>query len=433
MEIKFETSADIGLVVLSGRFDTHGSNQFDEELAGDIANTRALCVDLTDVPYMSSAAIRILARELQRLGSSELLALVNPAKYVREVLRVTGVERLFRIYPSRGEALMALRGRLAGGYRAGAGEEDTDIGTFTYTSGSNVPTGLDILGNVADVLHARVTAESLVLKKFSETEYSIGLGAMGGSGDESAPLLGEMITVGGTMVWLPTDGNDTPDFLIPRADSDLVGIRTAFNASLVGAFNEYCLFRASTGNGAALGDVYTHLFNRARAQRGDRAAVVAVAMCANLTEVYGSGITKAPIQSLAPADGRMIIEPDHIADWFEADAAPRRHNVTALCVGFGVNLEADLAGYDKEDLDAVFYIHPANVGSKKHLLHNHAVMFEPLPLPAPDAALEDVIPQTVEKGAFTDMRHLLDTTRTNHALIGVSYVSHLRRAKSQCE
>ena len=427
MEIEFETNAEIGLVVLAGRFDTHGSKQFDERLAGAIGETKALCIDLRDVPYISSAAIRILARELQRLGSSELMALVNPGKYAREVLRVTGVERLFRIYGNRGEALMALRGRLAGGYRAGAGEEETDIGTFTYTSGSNVPTGLDILGNVADVLHARVTAESLVLKKFSETEYSIGLGAMGGSPDESAPLLGEMVTVGGTMVWLPTDGHDTPDFLVPRSDSELVGIRTAFNASLVGAFNEYCLFRASTGPGAAMGEIYTQLFNRARAQRGDQAAVVAIAMCANLTEVYGSGVTKAPIQSFAPADGRMIIEPDLIKQWFEADTEPRRHNVTALCVGFGLNLEADLGGYKKEDLDAVFYVHPANVGDKKHLLHNHAVMFEPLPLPADDAALEDVILETVEKGTFTDMRHLLDTTRINHALIGVSYISYVRR------
>lgn len=427
MEIEFETNADIGLVVLSGRFDTHGANQLDQELAGDIAKTRALCFDLTDVPYISSAAIQILARELQRLGSSELMALVNPGKYAREVLRVTAVERLFHIYPNRGKALMALRGRLAGGYRTSAGEEETDIGSFSYTSGSDVPAGLDVLGDIADVLHARVTPESLVLKKFSETEYSIGMGALGGSADESAPLLGEMITAGGAMVWLPTDGNDTPDFLIPRSDSELVGIWTAFNASLAGAFNEYCLFRAATEHGASLGDLYTQLFDRARARRGNQAAVVAVAMRAQLTDVYASGVTRAPIRSFAPADGRMIIARENLADWFKPDAEPRRHNVTALCVGFGLNLEADLRGYNKKNLDAVFYIHPANVGDRKHLLHNHGVMFETLPLPAADAALEDVMLKTVEKGAFIDMRCLLDTTRTSHALMGISYISHVRR------
>ena len=427
MEIDYQNTPDVAVLALAGRFDARGAMEFDDLLKQTPPAAQAICVDLSEVHYLSSAGIRSLLALLRRLARPELLALVNPCEYVREVLRISAVERLFHIYPHQSAALEELRGRLAGGYREGRGEETTPVGTFTYRTGSEAPTGLDVVGSVADVLHARVTPEALVLRKFSETEYSIGLGAMGGSADDCAPYLGEMITVGGTMVWLPTDGNDTPDFLIPRADSELVGIRTAFNASLVGAFNEYCLFRSADPAGATLEEIYAQLFARAATERGKQAGVMALAMRANLKAAYGSGVTIAPITDFAPPNGEMIIDAKHIKRWFEADTEPRHEDVTALSVGFGVNLQADLSALSKADLDAVFYIHPANVGSKQHLLHNHGVMFEPLPPSADDAALEDVVNQTIESGTFLDMRHLLDTTRTDHALIGISYIAHIRR------
>lgn len=69
------------------------------------------------------------------------------------------------------------------------------------------------------MLYARLGEEDIRSRRFSKTEYSIGLGALGMSVNDCMPFLGEMITIGGTMVWLPTDGNDTPDFLIPKRDT----------------------------------------------------------------------------------------------------------------------------------------------------------------------------------------------------------------------
>jgi len=281
------------------------------------------------------------------------------------------------------------------------------------------------------VLQSRVTADSLVMKKFSQKEHSIGLGAMGASKDDCAPFLGEMMTIGGTMVWLPTDGNDTPDFLIPQSDSDLVGIRTAFNASLGGAFNEYCSFRASDPRGAPVSEVYAQLFERARATRGEKAGILALAMRAHMTEVYGSGIRISPIKEFAPADGASIMAPQHIEKWLEADKEPRWRDVTALIVGFGARLDADLSGFRREDLEAVFYLNPANTASRKFMLHNHAVLFERQAHPDEKAAFEDVVRGTVDQGQFVDMRHLLDSSRLSHALIGVSYVSSIRREKAE--
>ena len=427
MDIDYQNEPDIALITLSGRFDTHGAEQLSDLLEAEAPKSKAICVDMGEVDYLSSGGIRVLVWILKRLSEPDLLALANPTDFVREIFRVTGMEKLFRIYPNPTEAVEALRAQFAGGYRRDRGEEQTEIGTFRYRAGSDAPTALEVVGDIVDVLHARITPESLALKKFSEKEYSIGLGAIGESADDCAAFVGEMMTIGGTMVWLPTDGNDTPDFLVPRGNSDVVGIRTAFNVSLVGGFNEYCLFLSASPEGAPLAEIYARLFARAREQRGDKAGVIALAMRANLKEVYGSGIKIAPLADFAPPGSEMIIAPEHIERWFESDEHSRHNDVAALLVGFGLNLGADLSDYDQEDLDAVFFVHPANVGHEKHIMHNHAVIFDSAPLPSDDEVLEDVVDRTIEDGSFRDMRHVLYTTLIDHALIGVSYISEIRR------
>lgn len=57
------------------------------------------------------------------------------------------------------------------------------------------------------------------------------------------------------MVWLPTDGHDTPDFLIPRKDTGKVTIHTGFNAALDGTFNDIIFARSKSETGFAVDDL----------------------------------------------------------------------------------------------------------------------------------------------------------------------------------
>jgi len=75
---------------------------------------------------------------------------------------------------------------------------------------------LKVMGDVRDVLYSRITPAHIASKPFSQTEYSIGLGALGDKPEDYLPLLGEMMTIGGNMVWLPADGHDSPDYLLPK-------------------------------------------------------------------------------------------------------------------------------------------------------------------------------------------------------------------------
>jgi len=429
MEMEYESRSGVGLVTLRGRLGAFEAARFEAELPAEARGLHALCLDLSEVDYISSAGIRVLLKELRRLKRPERLALVNPCEYVREVLRVAGVERLFRIWADADEAVRALQGAVAGCSRGEDSAESTPAGDFLWRKGSEARAALSVLGRMGDVLRAQVTPEMLALKRFSEAEYSIGLGAMGGSEDDCAPFLGEMMTVGGTVMWLPTDGNDTPDFLIPRSDSDLVGIRAAFSVSLLGDFNEYASFRASGARGATLDEVYAEVFARARRVDGEWRGVAGLVMWAQISEMYAGGLRLAPIRDFAPADGEMITSPNHAPRWLEADAGPRGRDVTGLIVGFGADLEADLGGFDRADLDAALCLDAANVSGRTRLLHNHGAAFAAMSDPPEAAGLEDVIARTVEQGSFCDMRHVRDTTRVRRALMGVWRISEIRRER----
>ncbi len=373
-------------------------------------------LDLKEVPYLSSAGIRLfvsLQKKLSAQGGQLMIAAPQP--YCREVFRVAGLDQFFIIFDTLEEAVREL-----------SPVQDTHkipAGQFTFHAGHDEKGHIEVLGRIQHVLEASITPEHVWAKNFSSKEYSIGLGAMGPSVEEVMTLMGEMITIGGTMVWLPTDGNDTPDFLVPHHDSDEVVIRTGFNASLSGKFNEYVEFESASPEGTSLSELYASLFAFARERRPDYRGSLGLAMRAEVGQVYGSGVVKAPVASQAPENGKLITDPSNYKDWFESDVTPRHRDVTGLICGIGVDLDADLSVFNQEFLNAAFYINPGNnAGESRVKLHNHGVFFKPFPLGEKPWSLEREIQSVVEEGAFVDMRHVFDKTTIIWALVGLIYV-----------
>lgn len=236
-----------------------------------------------------------------------------------------------------------------------------------------------------------------------------------------------MITIGGTMVWLPTDGHDTPDYLIPKTDSGTVMIRTGFNVAQAGDFNEMMLFRAAAEEGATVTEIYRALFRQARARRPDFRGGLSVSMRAEMTAVFGSGVRLSPVMENHPANGQFITHPDNFSRWFDIDRQPRHRNVTGLLAGVGIDLEADYSAYDPNIFGAAFYVNPANPNRRDQVLHNHGVFFSPLPFPSGPTDLYREIKTVVEIGDFADMRHLLDGSRIARAILGVSYTQQFEK------
>jgi anti-anti-sigma factor len=404
----------------TGRLDAHACADVQQEIGARFgAEAQHLVLNLQDVTYLSSASLRVFLqfhRQAARQGGQFALAAIQP--YCREVIRISGLADTLPIFEHAAEALAA--------FEPGRDQHALPIGEFRFSPGVDEPGAIEILGHIDDVLESRVTEDLLESKTFSSKGYSLGLGALGATDAEVMPLLGEMMTIGGTMVWLPTDGHDTPDFLIPKTDSETVKIRTTFNASLAGAFNEYADFRAATPEGASLTELYRALFDLARERRPDFRGAIGLAMRADVSAVFGSGVTMSPIAAHAPANGKRITDPENFAKWFEFDTEPRHEQVTGLICGVGVDLRADLSAFDEASFAATFYRNPANQPALDCLLHNHGVFFDSLPFPDPPRDLNTEILDVVEHGTFVDMRHLLDRTAVTRAWIGLIYVQEFR-------
>lgn len=420
-----ETLGKTTLVRMSGRLDAHGSIQA-EPVLHVIPASANVVLDMAGVDYLSSGGLRIfvaLYKKLTSQGGKLTLAGLQP--YCREVLRVSGMEQLFAMSETVEEAV-AGQGDVAEIY-------NQPCGRFAFQKGNSEPGGVEVLGRFDDVLNASMTPDRMRAKRFSAKEYSLGLGGLGPDVESVMPYLGEMVTMGGTMVWLPTDGNDTPDFLVPHHDSDEVVIRTGFNVSIKGRFNEYIEFEAAERDGAALTEVYRALFDLARERRPDYKGALALAMRAEVGEAFGCGVIKSPIPANAPANGLPLTDPANAREWFEMDERPRHRDVTGLICGIGVDLSADLSGFNAEYLDAAFYINPANKGSGTEKLYNQGVFFRPFPLGERPLSLEREIKSVVEDGEFVDMRHLFDRTTIQWALIGVVYVQDFQADATSAE
>jgi anti-anti-sigma factor len=425
-----------GVVVLTvkGRLDGFGSRSFGDALDPALNNpeTVAIVLDLRDVSYLSSAGLRVFTMALKRLKErGGILVVCNLHKFCRDILEISGMGSLFTIVDTSDEAIALC---LAHAREKEVLDSWADLETIaTPLAQIRVIPGDDhahgavaILGDVKQVLHADLGENEIASKTFSETEYSIGCGALGDELEDYYPIMGEMITIGGTMVWLPTDGNDTPDFLIPRRASGAVTIRTGFNACVAGGFDEYFLVDSVDPKGIPIDQLYRTIFDSAKKRRANYRGVVGLAGRAEFSEVFGAGIRKSPISRFKPENGETILHPSNINNWFSGDQVPRLRNVTGLLCGIGVDLTSDLSTFDPAHVDRAFYRHPDNTAGKPHLLHNHSVFFTKQSFPETMVNLAGEIQSVVENGDFKDMRHLLDQSRVTKAFLGLSYTQQIR-------
>ena len=96
MEIKTTTNGTRLTIAVSGRVDTVTA----PELAAALNFGDATCVviDLADVPYMSSAGLRLLlSSHKTMIGKGGELQIANAQEAVREVLDITGFSDILNL------------------------------------------------------------------------------------------------------------------------------------------------------------------------------------------------------------------------------------------------------------------------------------------------------------------------------------------------
>jgi hypothetical protein len=289
------------------------------------------------------------------------------------------------------------------------------------------PPVLRVLGDLDKVIHAKITEPDIRAKKFSEVTYSLGLGALGSGVKDAMPLMGEMITLYGSMVWLPTDGNNTPDFLTPVNPGSEVPVYTGYNITLDGPFNEYFTLDTTNPKGVSIADIYRVIFSSAHDRVNSYKGIIALTIWGVIDSFASSGLKKAPVATSAPPGGESIMSPSRIHDWIAGDAGNAHKGDTLISFGIGIDLATGASHFRPEVLSPLYYANPLNTGAAKEMyLHNHGVVFRNVPYDA-SLDLNSQVKKIVTDGEFVDMRHLLDSTRLRKAKIGIAYIQDIVR------
>ncbi|MGE5554809.1 MAG: STAS domain-containing protein [Methanocella sp.] len=108
--IEVKTVGDAKIVGILRRFDAYTASQVEVELNRLVSEgTKKIACDFSQTEYLASAGLRVLltaSKGLSRAGGKMVLCNVKP--YVMEVFEISGLNRIFQIYPTVEEAVKAL-------------------------------------------------------------------------------------------------------------------------------------------------------------------------------------------------------------------------------------------------------------------------------------------------------------------------------------
>ena len=110
-DIKTEQLGDgTALISLAGEVDLYTAPEFKQQLLEVIAQgAKTVLVDLTDTTFIDSTTLGVLVGGVKRLRpNGGQLALVCDDRNITKIFEITGLDRVFTIYPSREDALTAL-------------------------------------------------------------------------------------------------------------------------------------------------------------------------------------------------------------------------------------------------------------------------------------------------------------------------------------
>jgi anti-sigma B factor antagonist len=110
-DIKTEQlGGDAYLISLTGEIDLYTAPEFKQQLLDVIAQGgKEVVVDFSDTTFIDSTTLGVLVGGVKRLRTNEgQLSLVCSDRNITKIFEITGLDRVFTIYPTREEAVAKL-------------------------------------------------------------------------------------------------------------------------------------------------------------------------------------------------------------------------------------------------------------------------------------------------------------------------------------
>ena len=110
LNLSIESVDDIPVLAISGRLDMSGVESIEERFRSAAPEATRVIVDLGEVDYLSSAAIRLILEKSRDLKSREgNLALCRLQALVAKVFEIARLEQVFPILATREDAVAKLK------------------------------------------------------------------------------------------------------------------------------------------------------------------------------------------------------------------------------------------------------------------------------------------------------------------------------------
>ena len=107
-DIKTEQLGDSSYVIsLAGEVDLYTAPEFKQQLLDAIAQgAKHVVVDFSDTTFIDSTTLGVLVGGVKRLRTNDgQLSLVCNDRNITKIFEITGLDRVFTIYPTRAEAI----------------------------------------------------------------------------------------------------------------------------------------------------------------------------------------------------------------------------------------------------------------------------------------------------------------------------------------
>jgi anti-sigma B factor antagonist len=113
--ISVEHRGDIAILVVSGVVDLATAPAL-EEVAGQLVaqNPKALVIDVSDVTFLASVGLKILASTHRELTPRGCFAVIADGPATSRPIKLTHLDEVFPLYPTLDDGLTAIRNELAG-------------------------------------------------------------------------------------------------------------------------------------------------------------------------------------------------------------------------------------------------------------------------------------------------------------------------------
>ena len=267
-----------------------------------------------------------------------------------------------------------------------------------YPLGSESTLECRRLGDASPLEHCGFAKEHCRTMQFSDSAFSIGLGALGEHFEDCQGRFGEFIAAGGAVAYLPTDGTNVPDFLV-ASGTTLPEVQVCYGIACQGAnpqpFSSLIRFEAKkSGEPVALSVLLESCLDLSDAQQ------IGIVMIAESAGLIGTALRRSPVVAASEPNA---FEFPRIRDWLSFTAERAYMKSVVLAAGIAVRGSAGA-------LSPVIRSFP-NPSGHPVAGHLHAAAFSYRPVQRGQIDLKASIKSLFEGQALEGILHLLSDDR----------------------